>query len=63
VEILTKEGSPFTASILRDLLAGKKNEYQHILGDLIGFTGNESTDCPLLKIAYTHMAVEDKNKL
>ncbi|NQW71046.1 MAG: hypothetical protein HQ457_11750 [Betaproteobacteria bacterium] len=49
--------------MLRDLLAGKKNEYQHILGDLIGFTNNESTDCPLLKVAYTHMAVEGKNKL
>lgn len=63
LEILTKEGSPFTASMLRDLLAGKKNEYQHILGDLIAFASNQSTDCPLLKIAYTHMAVEGKNKL
>ena len=59
-EILTKEGSPFTASMLRDLLAGKKNEHQHILGDLIGFTSNGAIDCPLLKIAYTHMAVESK---
>ena len=60
-EILTKEGSPFTASMLRDLLAGKKNEYQHILGDLIGFASDGSIDCPLLKMAYTHMAVESKN--
>jgi 2-dehydropantoate 2-reductase len=60
-EVLTKEGSPFTASMLRDLLAGKKNEYQHILGDLIGFASNGSIDCPLLKIAYTHMAVESKH--
>ena len=57
-EILTKEGSPFTASMLRDLLANKKNEHQHILGDLIGFAKNGGIDCPLLKIAYTHMAVE-----
>jgi 2-dehydropantoate 2-reductase len=61
LEILTEEESPFTASMLRDLLARKKNEYQHILGDLIGFTSNGSIDCPLLKIAYTHMAVESKN--
>jgi 2-dehydropantoate 2-reductase len=60
-EILTKEGSPFTASMLRDLLAGKKNEHQHILGDLIGFASDGSIDCPLLKMAYTHMAVESKN--
>jgi len=61
-EILTKEGSPFTASMLRDLLAGKKNEYQHILGNLIAFASDGSIDCPLLKIAYTHMAVESKSK-
>lgn len=60
-EILTKEGSPFTASMLRDLLAGKRNEHQHILGDLIGFADLKSIDCPLLKVAYTHMAVESKN--
>ena len=60
-EILTKEGSPFTASMLRDLLAGKKNEHQHILGDLIGFADLKSIDCPLLKVAYTHMVVESKN--
>jgi 2-dehydropantoate 2-reductase len=60
-EILTKKGSPFTASMLRDLLAGKKDEHQHILGDLIAFASNESIDCPLLKIAYTHMMVESKN--
>ena len=60
-EILTKEGSPFTASMLRDLLAGKKNEYQHILGDLIGFASNGSIDCPLLKVAFTHMAVESQH--
>ena len=62
-EILTKEGSPFTASMLRDLLAGKKNEHQHILGDLIGFANQGSIDCPLLKIAFTHMAVESKSEV
>jgi len=60
--ILTKEGSPFTASMLRDLLAGKRDEHQHILGDLIGFANQQSIDCPLLKIAYTHMAVESNNR-
>lgn len=60
LEILTKEGSPFTASMLRDLLAGKKNEFQHILGSLIDFASVASIECPLLKIAYTHMAVESQ---
>ena len=30
---------------------------------LIGFASNESIDCPLLKIAFTHMAVESKNRV
>lgn len=60
LEILTKEGSPFTASMLRDLLAGKKNEFQHILGSLINCASEASIECPLLKIAYTHMAVESQ---
>jgi 2-dehydropantoate 2-reductase len=60
LEILTKEGSPFTASMLRDLLAGKKNEFQHILGSLIDYASVASIECPLLKIAYTHMAVESQ---
>ena len=61
-EILTKEGSLFTASMLRDLLTGKVDEHQHILGDLIDFANLNSIDCPLLKIAYTHMAVEGKKR-
>lgn len=60
LDILTKEGSPFTASMLRDLLANKKNEYQHILGDLVNRASEHSIECPLLKIAYTHMAVESQ---
>ena len=62
LEILTKPGSPFTASMLRDLLAGNRNEHQHILGELINFAVQESIACPLLKIAYTHMAVESRNQ-
>jgi len=60
-EILTKEESSFTASMLRDLLTGKRDEHKHILGDLIDFANLNSIDCPLLKIAYTHMAVESKH--
>lgn len=60
LEMLTKEGSPFTASMLRDLLAGKQNEFDHILGSLINCASGTSVDCPLLKIAYTHMAVESQ---
>jgi 2-dehydropantoate 2-reductase len=61
--ILTQEGSTFTASMLRDLLAGKRDEHQHILGDLVAFAASKSIDCPLLQIAYTHMAVEGKQRV
>ena len=61
LEMLTKQGSPFTASMLRDLLAEKRDEHDHILGQLIAFAEHQSIDCPLLKAAYTHMAVESKN--
>ena len=62
-EIITKEGSSFTASMLRDLLTGKRDEHQHILGNLIDFANLNSIDCPLLKIAHTHMAVEGKKMI
>ena len=55
--MLTKEGSPFTASMMRDLVGGLRTEHEHILGDLIGKGAPHNIDCPLLKIAYTHMAV------
>jgi ketopantoate reductase len=49
--------------MMRDLLAGKRDEHEHILGDLISFANLSSIDCPLLKIAYTHMAVEGKGRI
>jgi 2-dehydropantoate 2-reductase len=61
IALLTKEGSPFTASMLRDLLALKQAEHEHILGDLIALGANANIDCPLLKIAHTHMVVESAN--
>ncbi|MAZ04044.1 MAG: 2-dehydropantoate 2-reductase [Sneathiella sp.] len=55
--MLTKEGSIFTASMMRDLTGGLKTEHEHVLGALIAKGAPGSVDCPLLKIAYTHMAV------
>lgn len=62
ISLLTKEGSPFTASMLRDLLAGKRTEHDHILGDLIRLTLHSDIDCPLLKIAHTHMTTSVGSK-
>ncbi|WP_367281218.1 ketopantoate reductase C-terminal domain-containing protein, partial [Sneathiella sp.] len=36
---------------------GLRTEHEHILGDLIEKGASANIDCPLLKIAYTHMAV------
>ncbi len=55
--MLTREGSIFTASMMRDLVGGLRTEHEHILGDLVEKGAPKSIDCPLLKIAYTHMAV------
>ena len=55
--MLTKEGSIFTASMMRDLTGGLRTEHDHILGALIEKAAAANIDCPLLKIAYTHMAV------
>lgn len=55
--MLTKEGSPFTASMMRDLVGGLRTEHEHILGDLVEKGAPHNIDCPVLKTAYTHMAV------
>ena len=52
---LTKRGSDFTASMLRDLEAGGRIEADHLQGDMIarGAALNVATD--LLKVAYCHL--------
>lgn len=57
IELLTQVGSPFTASMLRDLIAKQKTEHEHILGQMIQKGMNIKVSCPLVKMAYTHMAV------
>lgn len=56
-ELLTQVGSPFTASMLRDLIAKQKTEHEHILGQMIQKGMSIKVSCPLVKMAYTHMAV------
>ena len=57
IELLTQVGSPFTASMLRDLIAKQKTEHEHILGQMIQKGMSIKVSCPLVKMAYTHMAV------
>lgn len=46
--ILTEEGSEFTSSLYRDLLAGGPNEAEHILGDFAQRARTFGVDTPLL---------------
>jgi 2-dehydropantoate 2-reductase len=57
IEMLTKVGSPFTASMLRDLISGQKTEHDHILGQMIKKGEENHIGCQLLKMAYTQTAV------
>jgi 2-dehydropantoate 2-reductase len=52
--MLTKAGSPLTASMLRDLEAGMPSEGEHILGDFLRRAAI-SDDCPALRIATAHV--------
>ena len=63
IEMLTKVGSPFTASMLRDLISGQKTEHEHILGQMIRKGEQPSMGCQLLKMAYTQIAVSQIKKL
>lgn len=62
IEMLTKVGSPFTASMLRDLLSGQRTEHDHILGKMIEKGKQNGLTCQLLKAAYTHIAVAQAKK-
>ena len=57
IEMLTKVGSPFTASMLRDLISGQKTEHEHILGQMISKGAQAGMGCQLLKMAYTQITV------
>jgi len=54
--LLTAPGSPFTASMLRDLLDGRPTEHDHILGALIRRGQHTGCPTPLLQLAHTHLA-------
>ena len=57
LENLTKAGSNFTASMLRDLRAGNMTEHEHILGGMVSRALDKNIACDLLKAAYTQLCV------
>ena len=52
--VLTAAGSPFTASMLRDIEQGSRIEAQHIVGDLLR-RAPQPLSAPLLATAYAHL--------
>lgn len=51
--MLTMAGSPFTASMLRDIEGNRPIEADHVIGDLL--KRGKGGDYPVLKIAYAHL--------
>lgn len=58
LSILMEPGSAFTASMLRDLLAGNATEHEHILGEMMRRGLRRGIDMPLMSAAYIHMKTE-----
>jgi 2-dehydropantoate 2-reductase len=54
LSVLTTPGSPFTASMLRDIEQGARIEADHIVGDLLNRRG-PVLPAPLLSTAYAHL--------
>jgi len=53
--MLTAAGSPFTASMLRDIERGMPIEADHIIGDLLARAGERADHSALLRIAFAHL--------
>jgi 2-dehydropantoate 2-reductase len=53
--MLTKKGSDFTASMLRDIESGGRSEGDHILGALLAIARRHAIAAPMLETAATHL--------
>ena len=53
--VLLAAGSPFTASMLRDIEAGADIECEHVQGDMIRRAQAAGIATPLLAVAYAHL--------
>jgi 2-dehydropantoate 2-reductase len=60
---LTQEGSPLTASMLRDLESGQRIEADHIVGDMLRRARDAGIKAPMLEVAFAHLqAFEARQK-
>jgi 2-dehydropantoate 2-reductase len=61
-KMLTARGSQFTASMMRDLVAGGPTEGDHIIGDLVRRAEAKGIAVPLLGIALTNLQVHEARR-
>jgi 2-dehydropantoate 2-reductase len=61
-KMLTTRGSPFTASMQRDLVAGGATEGDHIIGDLVRRAEKRGIDVPLLRVALANLQVHEARR-
>jgi 2-dehydropantoate 2-reductase len=57
--LLTAKGSPFAASAMRDLAAGRRTEGDHIVGDLVRRARRRGLLVPILTTALTNLEVHE----
>lgn len=55
-------GSPMTASMLRDVEANGRTEYEQILGDLMRRGGLQDEPSSILRTAYLHLAAYEARR-
>jgi 2-dehydropantoate 2-reductase len=60
--MLTARGSNFTASMMRDLVAGRATEGDHIIGDLLRRAERRGLATPLLRIALANLQVHEARR-
>lgn len=53
--LLTDKTSTLTASMLRDVLAGKSTEADHIIGDMLRIAQRHRLETPMLEVSMTHL--------
>jgi len=61
-KMLTTKGSSFTASMMRDLVAGGATEGEHIIGDLVRRADKHGLSVPVLRVALANLQVHEARR-
>jgi 2-dehydropantoate 2-reductase len=63
LEMFTEEGSVFTSSLYRDVLAGSSHEGEHLVGQFAAVAERHGIEVPLTRLALTQLRVHDQTRL